>query len=144
MKEIFINALVGLISALIGAATVWLFESRRDRQSKRRDIRVSYLIEAYRGFESVCHRPPLGPDGAKTLESALADIQLFGYPSQVELARKFVNEYSAQKHADVDLLLADLRRDLRAELGIEPGHDKTFFLRVTWDKKINSQQGQPG
>lgn len=144
MKDMVINALVGLVSALIGAAAVWLFESHRDRQSKRRDIRVSYLIEAYRGFESVCHRSPLGPDGAKTLESALADIQLFGTPSQVELARKFVAEYSSQKHADVDVLLADLRRDLRTELGIAPSQDKTFFLRVTWDEKTNSQPGQPG
>jgi hypothetical protein len=125
-----------LVTALL-AVSSWFaahrLASARDRTTKRRETRVAYLIEAYRRFESVCHRPPLGPDETKMLESAIADIQLFGTPTQVSLVREFVQQYSIKKIADVDSLLSDLRKDLRFELGLKSSPDDTFFLRVTFN-----------
>lgn len=132
--ELLIPLVITTIVAISGWLAAHRLSAARERTAKRRETRVSYLIEAYRRFESVCQRTPLGPDEAKLLESAIADIQLFGTPSQISLARKFVQEYSSKKKADVDQLLADLRRDLRSELGLELIIDDTFFIRVTFNK----------
>lgn len=141
--ELLLPLLITTVVAIGGWLAAHRLAAARDRTAKRRETRVSYLIEAYRQFESVCHRPPLGPNEARLLESVLADIQLFGTLSQVSLAREFVHQYSAQKSADVDRLLADLRRELRAELILEPTSDETFFLRVTFDDTENAQQVCP-
>jgi hypothetical protein len=138
------NLLLPLVITVVLAVAGWLAAHRlataRERAAKRRETRVSYLIEAYRRFESVCHRPPLGPAEARLLESALADIQLFGTHSQVLLAHEFVHQYSSQHIAGVDRLLADLRNELRSELGLDAGAEDTFFLRVTFD---DDKKGQP-
>jgi hypothetical protein len=50
--------------------------SRRDRSNKQREHRISYLIEAYRSLELCAHR--IDNLDCVKLESAVADIQLFG------------------------------------------------------------------
>ena len=87
-NEIVVNAVVGVLAALIGALVVavgwWVAhqsELNRDRIAKRRDLRVKYLIDAYRSLESSSNRRPSLP-AASEIESAIADIQLFGTPGQ--------------------------------------------------------------
>jgi len=102
---------VAIVSWFVGS---WL-SVRRDRANKRREMRVQYLIEAYRRLEAAGHRP-LVPPYSTDMESAIADIQLFGSPTQVTAARKFAFEMAEQGQASLDDLLADLRSDLRKEL----------------------------
>ena len=50
-----------VIVVFIGWFVVHLLNAYRDRRNKRREIRVQYLIEAYRKIESAAQRPPLAP-----------------------------------------------------------------------------------
>jgi hypothetical protein len=53
------------------------------------------------------------------MESAFADIQLFGSKKQVQLVEDFASEFSKANSALLDPLLNSLRQDLRKELGYE-------------------------
>jgi hypothetical protein len=74
--------------ALGGWYVTHLLTSTRDRSNKRRELRVKYLIDAYRQLEWASNRP-FSLATAEKFEAALADIQLFGTPHQVCLAQEF-------------------------------------------------------
>jgi len=90
--EVLLSSAVALVAALIGAAAVaigWKVEERqegaRDRAAKRRELKVQYLIDAYRRLEYVSNRP-LTEENTPEFERAIADIQVFGSARQVGLA----------------------------------------------------------
>jgi hypothetical protein len=124
--------LTPLAAAVVGGFVVHMLTARRDRANKRREQRSGYLIEAYRRLESSTQRH--GPLDASKLESAVADIQLFGSPSQVQLVQEFAAEFAAQRGASLDALLRELRRDLRVELNLESVPDRILHLRIKNDE----------
>jgi hypothetical protein len=63
------------------------------------------------------------------MESAVADIQLFGTPRQVELVQELLTTFADRGDVSMDSLLQDLRRDLRSELNLDPVPEKTLHLR---------------
>ncbi len=137
--EIWVNALVAVSSALIGAGVVavgWRVAHRqdmtRDQLAKRRELRLQFLIDAYRRLEFVSNRP-LSPGTSEEFERAIADIQLFGSPSQVALARQFALEFARDGTAPLDPLLSTLRQDLRQELLLEKVPERITYLRLTFD-----------
>lgn len=119
--------LVTTAIAICGWFIVHRLNSRRDRANKQREQRISFLIDAYRRLESCAHREN---SDARSIESAVADIQLFGSPRQVELVQAFVAEFAAQRSASMDEVLRELRRDLRTELEIATVPDKILHLRI--------------
>jgi hypothetical protein len=136
MTELLVNAVVGVLAALIGAAVIvvgWRVEHRReterDRTAKRHDLRVQFLIDAYRRLEYVSNREP-SPECAAEMERAIADIQLFGSPPHVAMAQSFATEFASKRTASLDSLLAQLRQSLRHELRLEPVPDRVLFLRM--------------
>lgn len=68
------------------------------------------------------------------LESAVADIQLFVTLRQVELVQEFAAQMASGGGVSMDKLLQDLRRDLRAELKLEPVSVKTVHVRFRSNK----------
>ena len=90
---------------------------RRDLINKKKEIRISYLIDAFRSIEDASQRRDY--DKLLQLESAIADIQLFGTKKQVELSRKFAMEFANNHSADAMPLLHNLRDDLRKELNAQ-------------------------
>ena len=90
---------------------------RRDFINKKKEIRISYLIDAFRRIEDASQRRD--NDKLLQLESAIADIQLFGTKQQVELSRKFATDFANNRNADAMPLLYNLRDDLRKELNLE-------------------------
>ncbi len=116
--------------AVVGWLAAHRFASARDRQNKKRDLRTSYLIDAYRRLESAGTRP-LCAQTAAAFESAIADIQLLGTVEQVRLAQEFASQFAGQGSASLDPLLESLRRDLRSELKLEEIADPIAWLRIT-------------
>lgn len=106
--------MVAIISWFVGS---WL-SVRRDRANKRRELRVQYLIEAYRRLQNAGHRAPVPPYSSE-MESAVADIQLFGTRDQAVAAKKLATDLAEQGSASLDPLLLSLRRELRKELRLE-------------------------
>lgn len=117
-----------LFAAILGGFVAHLLTAQRDRANARRAKRVDYLIEAYRRLEACAQRRWSKRESVAAaefqamfskLESALADIQLFGSASQVKLAQEFARQFAERREATFDDLLQDLRRDLRGELSLE-------------------------
>jgi hypothetical protein len=78
---------------------------------------------------------PLTNDVAPEFEKAVADIQLFGTPKQVELAQAFALGFAENGTHSLDPLLNELRQELRKELNLESVEPKIKYLRITYDKK---------
>ncbi len=136
MSELIVNSIVQIAVAIIAALVIvagWQVvhrqEMQRDRDAKRRDLRVEYLIEAYRRLEYVSNRPNT-PENTPDLGKAIADVQLFGTAKQVELAQTFGSDLSKNGTAPLDPLLFQLRTDLREELGLEIVSPKIYYLRM--------------
>ena len=138
-----LQLLLPLVITAIVAVAGWFIAHRlsadRDRETKRRELRVEYLIDVWRRLENVSART----DDSRNvdLESAVADIQLFGSNRQIELAYQFMEDFVKNGHADLDDLLDDLRRDLRHELKLEASSStKTKHLRITSDSGSNHKK----
>ena len=133
-----LKLLITLLIPTVVAVASWFVGSwlsvRRDLSSKRRDTRVDYLIEAYRRLESGSNRTPT-PSSRAAIESAIADVQLFGSAKQVAAAQEFGRLMAESGEASLDALLIDLRNDLRSELQLEPVTGRLKFIRfVSADK----------
>jgi len=127
LLTLLIPTLVAVVSWFVGS---WL-AARRDRENKRRELRLQYLIDAYRRLSNAAERN-LAPPYAQELESAVADIQLFGSAAQLVLLRQIANdqEQTGDWSKSGRGLLTSLRDELRAELRLEPVTGGFLFYRA--------------
>ena len=133
--SLLVPMLITTCVAIIGWWVVHRFSAVRDRANKRRDLRVQYLIDAYRKLENASNRTESIVNYAKEFESAIADIQLFGSPEQVLLARTFALDFASNGTAPLDPLLDSLRKDLRRELKLPAVENRITYLRITDGKQ---------
>jgi hypothetical protein len=124
-----LSAVIGLIGGLTVAILGHRFTANRDLENKRREKRIDYLVAVFRTLCKASHHPNLSEINAE-VEQAIADVQLFGTPSQVSLAQKFSLELAASGGASLDEILEALRSDLRAELGAEKVGGSLIFLKI--------------
>lgn len=131
--QLFAQLLAAHLVAFLGWWVAHTFSSRRDIANERRKLMVGYLLEAYRKLESAAN--PSDPLLKRTdLESAIADVQLLGSPSQVTMARAFAKTIANDGSGSLDELLFDLRNSLRQELRLESIDCGIDYLRLG-DKK---------
>lgn len=135
--ELLIPLLVTTVIAVIGWLIAHRLAAARDRESKRREERIKYLVEAFRRLATVGNRPNLS-EFADELESAIADIQLFGTPEQIKKVQAFTKEMDEKHKASLNDLVTDLRQDLRKELRLPEVEGKMWWLRVK--RKQDGQQ----
>lgn len=128
---LLVPTLVAVASWFIGS---WL-SVRRDRATKRRDLRVQYLIEAYRRLASATNRTELDAHLAD-LDSAMVDIQLFGSAEQIAAAQAFGRYLADHRVADLSELLSSIRNDLRQELRLVPVSGPVVVLRAKFAQEI--------
>lgn len=145
-SEALVGAIAGVAAAMIGSVVVaagWVVAHRqqaeRDRVLKQRDLRLQYLIDAYRALEGVANWPDVGPHLAPTFERAIADIQLFGTAEQIHNAQRIARDFAENRQCSYDDLLRLLRRDLRRELGAEEVSDQLQFLRMVFPSERASE-----
>ena len=100
-----------LIISIIGGFVVHFLSRTRDSLNKKKDLRIKYLINAWQLLESASNRNDNSM--IPNLEKAIADIQLFGTLEQIKLSREFALEFKTTKTAKCDVLLNELRNDLR-------------------------------
>jgi hypothetical protein len=120
-----------LVTTLIAVSSLWVVHpltASRDRANKQRDIRLQYLIEAYRHLALSAQRAP-DPKYFRDMESAAADIQLFGTPTQLANVSTFLDEFAKNGKASMNPLLEDLRNDLRHELQLPSAHGTVRWFR---------------
>jgi hypothetical protein len=117
------------VLAVLGRIAGQVLGARGDIDNKRRELRVHALVDAWRNIERAVNRP--GPDEMRGLEQALADLQLFGTPSQAEQAARVaraMNEGDEQT-TSIDGLLEALRADLRKEMRLGRAESPLVRLR---------------
>jgi hypothetical protein len=129
MLTLLIPTLVAVASWFVGS---WL-SVRRDRANKRRDLRVQYLIEAYRRLATATERKETNAEYFAELDSALVDVQLFGSTEQIAAAQKFARQLAEHRAAQLSELLASLRDDLREELKLQRVEGPLVVLRPTFE-----------
>ena len=111
LLTLLVPTLVAVASWFIGS---WL-SVRRDRATKRRDLIVQHLIDAYRQLAKATNRVELDLHLAH-LDAAIVDIQLFGNAEQIAAAQAFARQLADHQVADLGNLLSSLRNELRQEL----------------------------
>jgi hypothetical protein len=122
-----LHALLSLLGRLFGQA----WGARRELDNKRRDLRVQFLVEAWRNIERASNRT--GRKEMRGLEQALADVQLLGTPSQADQAARVARSLArkATNSAAIDELLESLRVDLRDEMRLGRAVSPLVCLRMS-------------
>lgn len=113
--------------AVIGWPIGYYLSKQIDKQSKKKEIRVSYLITAWNLLECASCRKDTKLN--YKIEEAIAVIQLLGTEKQIELAQAFAKEIAENGDASANRLLNVLRDDLRDELSIKKTSKPFKFLR---------------
>lgn len=150
----FITLLANTMLGIGGWYVVDRLNKSRDIENKKREIKIEYLIKAYRSIQECSGYPIMALTQAsekdikrtEDLEQAMTDIQLFGSIYQVREAREVckkveqtMNDSGSRKFEwKADELLLDIRRELRKELlleEIDPKEDKQEGIRkIRWSK----------
>jgi hypothetical protein len=65
----------------------------------------------------------------------VADIQFLGSPELIGLIQLFSDEFARNRTANLDEVLAMIRKDLRKELGEKPVPGKIITLRIDGPQK---------
>lgn len=130
LLTLLIPTLVAVTSWFAGS---WL-SARRDRTNKSRDLRVHYLIEAYRRLSAATQRQ-LNAEYFADIDSAIVDVQLFGTPAQIAATQTFARQLAEHREARVDALLASLRDELRDELKLGHVRGPIVCVRPTFEEQ---------
>lgn len=123
--------LVPAVVAVAGWFAAHQFNVHRDRQNKRRDMRIQFLLDAYRRLESAANRHGMTVEQKLEFESAVADIQLLGTKKQVAATVAFLRQHASGSGANIDSVLRLLRKDLREELGLTGEVEYARIFRFT-------------
>lgn len=123
--------LVPTVVAVLGWFVGHQFNAHRDRQNKRRELRIQFLLEAYRRLESAANREAKSEEQMLAFESAVADIQLLGSPEQVRATVNYLQQHATAGGAKIDEVLRILRRNLRKELGLKGEVENAIVFRFT-------------
>jgi hypothetical protein len=108
-------AAIALVVTAAVAVAGWLVSQAQARRASRRNMRINYLLDAYRRLDRASNRQ-LDAQTSLELEAAISDVMLLGSPDQAELAANFAKAFAAEHIADAQPLLLALRNSLRREL----------------------------
>lgn len=110
--------IIPIITAFAGLIGGHFFAGRRESLKRKKEIRVEYLVNAYRKLEKGAI-PTSNDYSAGEFESAVSDIQLFGSGEQVILVHRFCESSSKGDGSLLQELLENIRKELRKEIGIK-------------------------
>ncbi len=140
--------LIPLVVTTIVAISGWIvghkLNAERDLHNKRIELRVKYLLEAYRKLEASVETE-VSRENLDVLESAISDIQLLGSPTQVDKVLAWSNQFSdgsTQQDVNLQDLLEDLRVSLREELGLEKIDKKIRHVKFTLASEVGEEAGR--
>ena len=122
---------VPALVAVIGWFAAHQFNVYRDRQNRRRELRIKFLLDAYRRLESAANREEKTEEQLLAFESAIADIQLLGSQEQVAATVKYMQQHVSDGSAEIGPVLRLLRSDLRKEIGLSGEVENVAAFRFT-------------
>ncbi|MBE7630505.1 hypothetical protein G1K66_12905 [Tenacibaculum finnmarkense] len=136
--------IIGFIITISGWVINNNYNKNRDRLNELNRIKNSYISNAYQNisFYATLHRHNVHTkDYFIKFENSLKDIQLYGTPNEIHLAKKLMNDLqksSKEFKASFDPLLNELRTNLRKTYNLEVVKGNTFWIFDTklWEKNI--------
>ena len=124
--QLLLPLLVTAIVAVVGWFVAHRLGAIREQAAKKQDIRLRYILEAYRSLSIGLHWRSKDDKHAIAFDQALADIQLLGLSEQITLLHSFLDSIETSKTGDLAPLLQELRKELRNLMDMEP---ETRLLR---------------
>ena len=125
--KIIITALVAVLSWVVGH----YLTSEKSRNDKKRDLSIEYLTDAYKFLATEIVLKHISDENWVKLEGVIANIQLFGSPEQIVLAKELANSIAQGGEFRLDALINSLRKDLRKQLGLKMVPGNVIWLRYT-------------
>ena len=120
MTDDLATLLIPVLVAILGWLVGHELNLRRDTIIKRRELRVKYLLEAFRNLEaSVGHTDGVLSESRKVFNSAVSDIQLLGTKEQIDALVNFLEGFKKNTNGSVDTVFNLLRDEIRKELDLE-------------------------
>lgn len=123
-----------LLITIVGWYVLHKSGQKRDLKNKRKDLRITYLIEAWKKLEYAANRNINEVEFVEHVEKPIALIQLFGSARQISLAKKIADDMAKTRKASFDDILENLRNDLREELNLDKTNISMTFMRFRNDK----------
>lgn len=130
----FLPLFLTAIVTVLGWFILHRLNKLKERDTKRKELIISFLIDAWEKLEYASHREDY--DRVEYLEKPIAKIQMFGNKEQIELAQIFATDISTKQQASLTNLLVSLRKHLRKELKIEEVEDTIQHLRFNKDRIV--------
>ena len=121
---LLVPALITIFSWFI----LYRLNKAKDREAKRKELIINYLISSWEKLEYASHRKDYDP--TEFVEKPIANIQMFGTVEQIQLAQKFADDFATNKEASLTKLLVSLRSHLRKELKLEGAPKTIKHLRL--------------
>src|SRR5215217_6133235 len=103
-----LTASLGLPGGLLIALLTHRFNLRRERNQKRRELVLTYKLEALRDLQEGCREDRDIVHKAPCLERAVFSIQIIGTRKQIILATRFAADYAGGQLAQATELINDL------------------------------------
>jgi hypothetical protein len=97
---------MAIVAGVTVAVAGWLVNEYFSRRAARRNIRIEYLLSAFRRLEYASNRT-MTPAHQAAVEEAVSDVQLLGSPEQVRMAIQFARQMAKEQSADTEPLLLD-------------------------------------
>ena len=121
--------LISSFVIILGWVVAHYLSANRDHANKKREVRLEYLINAYRELGMAAARKP-NSKYFQNLEKAFHDVQLFGSTEQLTHLNNIFLEHSKCGGANLEPLLNSLRKELRDLLGQEEAGSELKFFRT--------------
>ncbi len=140
--QLLLPLLVTVVVASMGWVVGHRLNAARDLHNKRVELRIRYLLEAYRKLEASIEQE-VSRENLDVLESAIADIQLLGTPEQVEKVIAWSGQFKdqgIQKDVNLQDLLEDLRTSLRKELGLLPIEQQIRHVKFSLASEVEGEE----
>lgn len=114
-----------IVGGLIVAAVTHFFTRRREQNKLRVDKSMDRRVEAWRHIERLT-----GTDlSLANFEQVVADVILFGNEREINLVTALSKSVGTKGITDLTPLLVELRRNIRADLGLPDTSVEHFFFR---------------
>ena len=124
-----ISAIWGLLGVIIGSVLTY----RREEKNRRKNIRIEYLVNAYRDigiFITRQNQECMTTEIYKLFEIAVRNIQIYGSPAEITLLQDYIDylENPSNNEYSMDPLLNKLRDNLRKELKLKKLQGNTSWV----------------
>jgi hypothetical protein len=139
----FFSILIPALIAVSGWFAADSFSRKRDSANRLKEIKYTYLIDAYRKLSNGVLRSPTDVAAVRDIESAISDIQLLGSKEQVDsLFATLQNKLDAghgMPGVNYGGLIKYFRNALRKEIKLEPIDKDIITHRIYLGKYTEHQ-----